>query len=237
LEQQIRGELEKLENVDARLDELTGLIAERHKQYAAAADRLSKKRSSNASKLAAQVSTRLKKLSMSETEFVVNLQPTSTSFSKHGNEDIEFLISTIAGKKARSLNKVASGGELSRISLAIQVVTANTTKAPTLVFDEVDVGIGGGVAEVVGAMLRQLGNNGQILCVTHLAQVAAQGHQHFCVSRTSQDKQTVTVIDRLNEDEKVAEIARMLGGIELTDQSMAHAREMFGTAQKALQQG
>lgn len=232
MEHQILSELSNLENVDTRLDELTNLIAELRTQYLQVANSLSKKRTASAKKLATEVSARLKKLGMSDTEFAANLEPLKNPFNRHGQEEIEFLISTIAGQSKKPLNKVASGGELSRISLAIQVVTANTTRAPTLVFDEVDVGIGGGIAEVVGAMLRQLGSQGQILCVTHLAQVAAQGHQHLLVSRLHQDDVTLTEITRLKAVGKVSEIARMLGGIELTDQSMAHAREMFETAQQ-----
>ncbi|MDK1025535.1 MAG: DNA repair protein RecN [Gammaproteobacteria bacterium] len=232
VEHHILTELSNLENVDTRLDEVTNLIEELRTQYLQAATTLSKKRAASAKKLATQVSARLKKLGMSDTEFAVNLVPLKNPFGRHGQEDIEFLISTIAGQSKKALNKIASGGELSRISLAIQVVTASTTKAPTLVFDEVDVGIGGGIAEVVGAMLRQLGSQGQILCVTHLPQVAAQGHQHLLVSRLSQDDITLTEITRLITVDKVSEIARMLGGIELTAQSMAHAREMFETAQR-----
>ena len=173
MQQQILDELANLENVDARLDEVADLIEKLRPQYLRAAAALSKKRTTAAKKLAAEVSSRLKKLGMSDAEFAVNLAPLKDPFSRHGQEEIEFLISTIAGQSKKPLKKVASGGELSRISLAIQVVTANTTRAPTLVFDEVDVGIGGGIAAVVGAMLRQLGSQGQILCVTHLAQVAA----------------------------------------------------------------
>jgi len=126
---------------------------------------------------------------------------------------------------------MASGGELSRISLAIQVIVANTSEIPTLVFDEVDVGIGGGVAEVVGVLLRKLAAKGQILCVTHLPQVAAQGHQHLHVSKAIEGKATQTRVVLLDGAAKVSEIARMLGGLEITDQSIAHAREMFESAQ------
>jgi DNA repair protein RecN (Recombination protein N) len=231
MHKQIQEELATLANVDTRLEELADLTESLRPKYLEAAAILTRKRTTAAKKLAKEVSVRLKKLGMSDAEFAVNLEGLKDRFSRHGQEDIEFLISTIAGQSMKPLNKVASGGELSRISLAIQVVTANTTRAPTLVFDEVDVGIGGGVAEVVGAMLRELGAQAQILCVTHLAQVAAQGHQHLLVSRLSHDESTLTEITDLNAIEKVAEIARMLGGIEVTDQSLAHAREMFETAQ------
>jgi DNA repair protein RecN (Recombination protein N) len=146
-------------------------------------------------------------------------------------EEVEFLVSTNPGQPPRPLNKVASGGELSRISLAIQVVAANTSHVPTLIFDEVDVGIGGGIAEVVGSRLRKLSKEAQIVCVTHLPQVAAQGHQHLKVIKTKRGKQMLTEIEHLTESNKVEEIARMLGGLEVTDQSLAHAEEMYSTAQ------
>jgi DNA repair protein RecN (Recombination protein N) len=144
---------------------------------------------------------------------------------------MEFLVSTNAGQSARPLGKVASGGELSRISLAIQVVVAQTSTIPTLVFDEVDVGIGGGVAEVVGRLLRQLGESGQILCVTHLPQVASQAHQHMTVSKFTEDEQTYSTVENLDSEERIREVARMLGGVDLTEQTMAHASEMVQKGQ------
>jgi DNA repair protein RecN (Recombination protein N) len=128
---------------------------------------------------------------------------------------------------AGPLAKVASGGELSRISLAIQVVTAATSKVPSLIFDEVDVGIGGGTAERVGRLMRKLGNNSQVMCVTHQPQVAAQAHQHFQVSKVSGDEATHTRIRELSSKQRAEELARMLGGIEITSQTLAHASEML----------
>jgi DNA repair protein RecN (Recombination protein N) len=125
---------------------------------------------------------------------------------------------------------VASGGELSRISLAIQVATVRHASIPTLVFDEVDVGIGGGVAEIVGQLLRTLGANRQILCVTHLPQVAAQAMHHFQVQKTTQKKTTQTAITKLHQEERIQEIARMLGGVQITEQTLAHAEEMINLA-------
>jgi DNA repair protein RecN (Recombination protein N) len=145
----------------------------------------------------------------------------------HGGEDIEYLISTNPGAPTQPLGKIASGGELSRISLAIQVVTASTGTVPSMVFDEVDVGIGGAVAEVVGKLLRDLAASSQVLCVTHLAQVAAQGHQHLQVSKTSTKDSVETQLAALDEDNKVQEIARMLGGVKITAQTLAHAKEML----------
>ena len=131
----------------------------------------------------------------------------------------------------RGLAKVASGGELSRISLAIQVITAQTSRVPTLVFDEVDVGIGGPTAEIVGQLLRQLGETGQVLTVTHLPQVAAQGHQHLFVHKERRQKSTHTAVKLLTHEERVEEVARMLGGIDLTEESLLHARKILDSAQ------
>lgn len=140
------------------------------------------------------------------------------------------MIITNRGQPAKPLAKIASGGELSRISLAIQVITAQTSTTPTLIFDEVDVGIGGAIAEVVGRLLRQLGESAQILCVTHQPQVASQGHQHLFVSKRSDKKQTHTQIDQLDQERRVQEVARMLGGIDITERSVEHAREMLTVA-------
>jgi DNA repair protein RecN (Recombination protein N) len=144
-----------------------------------------------------------------------------------GLEGIEFLVSTNPGQPPRPLVKVASGGELSRISLAIQVVTAQTSSIPSLVFDEVDVGIGGGVAKSVGELLRQLGNKGQVLCVTHQPQVASQGHHHLYVSKSSDKDSTATQLNILDKQERIEEIARMLGGEKVSDKSRAHAKELL----------
>ena len=147
--------------------------------------------------------------------------------SRFGNESVEFLISTIPGQPAKALHKIASGGELSRVSLAIQVVSAKTSVTPSLVFDEVDAGIGGATGDVVGRMLRALGESTQVLCVTHLAQVASKAHQHLQVEKTVTKKGASTAISLLQEDDKVLEVARMMGGAIESEQSLAHAREML----------
>jgi DNA repair protein RecN (Recombination protein N) len=156
-----------------------------------------------------------------------------TSHEPHPNglEQLEFLVSANPGQPLKALAKVASGGELSRISLAIQVITAQTSRVPTLVFDEVDVGIGGPTAEVVGQLLRRLGERGQVLTVTHLPQVAAQGHQHLFVHKVRERDATRTAVSKLSQTQRVEEIARMLGGVDLTDESLAHARQMVSSAQ------
>jgi DNA repair protein RecN (Recombination protein N) len=140
---------------------------------------------------------------------------------------VEFLVTANPGQPPRPLHKVVSGGELSRISLAIQVITAQSSGVPTLVFDEVDVGIGGGVAEIVGQLLRRLGQKRQVLCITHLPQVACQGHHHLQVTKTTDQQNTTAHLQFLDETQRIEEIARMLGGIEITTQTLAYAREML----------
>jgi DNA repair protein RecN (Recombination protein N) len=144
-----------------------------------------------------------------------------------GAEQVEFLISTNPGSALGSLAKIASGGELSRISLALQVAAAESATAPTMIFDEVDVGIGGGVAEVVGELLSQLSQRVQVLCVTHLAQVACKGSHHLQVSKTGDASAVFTEVHLLEVEERVEEIARMQGGLTITDSTRAHAREML----------
>lgn len=232
LEQRINDELASLEGIDNDIDSLTRKTEELRMSWRETAETLSKSRRKTATKLAKRVSDRLDELGMRGAKLKVELSPDEAREpSPQGLESIEFLISTNPGQDPRPLGKIASGGELSRISLAIQVVTADTSKIPTLVFDEVDVGIGGGVAEVVGTLLRQLGTRAQIICVTHLPQVAAQGHCHYRVTKSSDESRAATGISPLKDDEKVSEIARMLGGVEVTEQSLAHAREMFDNAQ------
>ena len=144
---------------------------------------------------------------------------------------IQLLVSTNPGQSAGDLGKVASGGELARISLAIQVVTAGTRSVPTLVFVEVDGGIGGGIAEIVGRHLRLLASTQQVICITHLPQVAAQAHQQLQVSKKQSDDSTHIELAELNEEQRVEEIARMLGGVTLTEKTRSHAQEMLEQAQ------
>ncbi len=152
---------------------------------------------------------------------------------RHGLENISFEVAANPGQPAKALSKVASGGELSRIALAIQVLLSNSQQIPTLIFDEVDTGIGGAVAESVGHQLRTLGKSHQVLCVTHLPQVAALGHQHFLVNKIIDKKTTHTKIIKLGNKARRDEIARMLGGVEITKQTRAHAEEMINRAEIA----
>lgn len=222
-------ELEQLQGSDAQLALLAEQVESAKKAYQWVAEQLSAKRNKSATQLAQQVNAQLKRLAMENAQFTLSLTPLLDKASANGLEEIEFLISTNPGATARPLAKVASGGELSRISLAIQVVTAQTSATPTLVFDEVDVGIGGATADVVGNLLRQLGEKGQVICVTHLAQVASKGHQHLLVSKKSTQASAESTLELLEGEEKVLEIARMLGGAKVTEQSLAHAREILSS--------
>ncbi len=225
----LHAQYDQLRCSDTQLEDLQAEIDLHTHRYQKLAQELSQKRATAAATLAGKVNQQLKKLAMADCHFDIRLTPLGEAdFSAHGLESVEFMISTIPGHAPQALNRVASGGELSRISLAIQVVTAkNNNSIPTLVFDEVDVGISGGVAEVVGALLRQLGKQCQVLCVTHLAQVAAKGHNHLGVRKFTRRKQVATELSILEDDAKIEEIARMLGGIAITDQSRAHATEML----------
>ena len=174
----------------------------------------------------------LGELGMGKGRFEVVLEATDGNEpTPLGAERCEFLVSANPGQPPRPLRKIASGGELSRISLAIEVAALGLDEVGTMVFDEVDSGIGGAIAEVVGQKLRRLGSQRQVLCVTHLAQVAAQGHAHLKVSKSSDTAQTHTRIDRLDENARVDELARMLGGIEITATTRAHASQMLAQAQ------
>lgn len=232
LQNQLSAELAELDADDASLEHLQQAAALLVDEYQQKAQALSKQRSLAAKKLARAVMQQLHMLGMPDGEFSVSLQTTNNPApALHGLESIEFLVSANRGQPLRSLAKVASGGELSRISLAIQVITAQTSRVPTLVFDEVDVGIGGPTAEIVGQLLRQLGETGQVLTVTHLAQVAAQGHQHLFVHKERKQKTTHTAVKQLTYEQRVEEVARMLGGIDLTDESLQHARKILDNAQ------
>ena len=196
--------------------------------YRKVANRLSARRVVAAKALSEQVTLAMQELSMSGGRFEVSLNQAEPG--AHGLEQVEFLVAGHAGVAPRPLAKVASGGELARISLAISVITSHATTTPTLIFDEVDSGIGGGVAEVVGRLLKRLGQQRQVLCVTHLPQVASQANQHFQVAKgTTNEGRTVSRIEVLNNRARVEEVARMLGGIEITETTRKHARELLAS--------
>jgi DNA repair protein RecN (Recombination protein N) len=196
-------------------------------EYNKAAKVLSLNRNKAAKVLEKLVTEAMQDLSMAGGQFVIGIESLAEG-NAHGLENIEFLVAGHPGVSPKPLSKVASGGELARISLAISVITSEASQIPTLIFDEVDSGIGGAVAETVGKRLKELGQAHQVLCVTHLAQVAAQGHQHWKVEKQSSANSTTSSITGLNRQERVEEIARMLGGTEITDTTRRHARELLG---------
>lgn len=223
----LKRELEQLENADDHLETLLAEVEAAKTDYFKLAKKLSKTRTKASGLLAEQVIKHIHELGMEHCVFEIKLLASDSEQPQlHGMEVVEFHVSTNPGQPLRPLSKVVSGGELSRISLAIQVVTAQFSDIPTLIFDEVDVGIGGGIAEMVGNKLRLLGTNSQILCVTHQAQVASQAHQHLNVYKQSDDKKTTTSISLLDEEQRVEELSRMMGGVTITEQTRSHAREM-----------
>ena len=224
-------ELARLEQSEQRLEVLQQEIDQAEEAYRQVAQRLGKSRRRAATRLAQQVTETMQPLGMPDSRLVIDIQPQET-FSRFGLDRIEFLVSTNPKQPPRPLAKIASGGELSRISLAIQVIAASDSSIPTLIFDEVDVGIGGRVAEIVGQRLRELGQRRQVLCVTHLPQVAAQGHHHLFVDKLHREDEASTTLTTLDQKGRHNEIARMLGGIEITQQTRAHAREMVRNAGK-----
>ena len=228
---QLLAESDALGNVDAHLHALSEQEAAAQQQYMDSARQLSKARRSAAKNLTQQVQKQLTALSMKAAKLEAQLGECAPGAD--GLEDVEFLFSANPGQPLKALGKVASGGELSRVSLAIQVICARNLTVPSLVFDEVDVGVGGGVAEIVGRLLRELGSHAQVLCITHQPQVASQGHQHWQVHKIQGDDTTHTRIQGLDDNARIEELARMLGGVEITESTRTHAREMLSKAQAA----
>jgi len=229
--QQLKTRLQLLENRHERLETLQLEIEQAEHSYAASAEQLHQERLSSASELSGQISATLKTLGLPDGQLEIRVSHNNKQKpQKNGLDDVSLLVSTNPGMPASPINKVASGGELSRISLAIQVVSSQSNTTPTLVFDEVDAGIGGGVAETVGSCLRGIAAGRQILCVTHLPQVASQGHQHLFVSKNKTSEQTKTQIETLNDKARINEVARMLGGIDISAKTLAHAEEMLNKA-------
>jgi len=224
-----KGELTELESSSQGLETLREARDGAWTDFLTQATRLSKARKVAAERLGATVTQAMQQLGMAGGRFAVQIEPLASDAAGPGGlERIELLVSANPGQPLQPLARVASGGELSRISLGIQVATAECGRVPTLVFDEVDVGIGGGVAEIVGRLLRRLGQARQVLCVTHLPQVAAQAHQQLRVRKETMDGQTHTRVEPLAAADRVEEIARMLGGTEITQRTRDHASEMLG---------
>ncbi|QXG33682.1 DNA repair protein RecN [Pseudomonas viridiflava] len=231
LQQKLLDEIETLNANDESIERLEHEVQAFARHYQEKARELSDLRHSSSTRLASAVEQEIHRLGMPGGRFQIELKAIPGSEPHpHGLEHVELLVSANPGQPLKALAKVASGGELSRISLAIQVITAQTSRVPTLVFDEVDVGIGGPTAEIVGQLLRRLGERGQVMTVTHLPQVAAQGHQHLFVHKVRDNDATRTAVSKLTKAERIEEVARMLGGIDLTKESLAHARKMVITA-------
>lgn len=230
--EELEGELSGLEGQDSRLDALEQEIAAAERAYLEQAGALSDARRKAAADLAERVTANMRDLGMAEGRFEVSVSARDDGgYTAHGLDRVEFLVTTNPGQPPGPLTKVASGGELSRISLALEVIAAGHGGIPTLIFDEVDVGVGGAVAEMVGRQLHTLGAGSQVLCVTHQPQVAALGHHHLVVEKQVEDGQTRARVVPLAGKARVEEVARMLGGMEITNQTRSHARELLKRSQ------
>ncbi|HEX5791700.1 MAG TPA: DNA repair protein RecN [Rheinheimera sp.] len=228
LHQQLAAQLATLTGNDKRLLQLAEDIQAAEQQYMIQAGQLSAQRQQAAAVLSDKISASMHELSMANARFTIVLHPLSAEqASANGIDAIEFQVSTNPGQPLQALHKVASGGELSRISLAIQVILADKITTPTLIFDEVDVGISGPVAAGVGRLLRQLGESTQIICVTHLPQVASQGHQQLFVEKYTDGQATETRMRQLSDDDRISEIARLLAGENISASALANARELL----------
>lgn len=227
-QQRLRQEVEQLQGADARLQALAGQIDKAQAAWSEAAGALSQSRQQAGQQLAQATSNLINELGMGGSIFCVQLEPNPVPRPDPlGAERIEFLVAANAGQPPRPLRKVASGGELSRISLAIEVATIGLDSVQTMVFDEVDSGISGAVADIVGARLRALGEHCQVLCVTHLPQVAAKGHTHYRVSKAPVEGMTQSAVERLDRKAREEELARMLGGVEISAEARAAARKLL----------
>lgn len=225
----LHNELNTISHAGQTLTKLEQQLTQHQKQCLDLAMQIRERRLKAAAPLAEQITASIRELAMPAGRIEIEVIPTShETMTETGCDQVRLLVTTNPGQAAGELGKIASGGELARISLAIQVVTAGQRSVPTLIFDEVDVGIGGGVAEVVGRHLRTLAASQQVICITHLAQVAAQAHQQLQVSKHHRDNSTHIQIQALDRQQRIEEIARMLGGMQLTEKTRLHAEEMLG---------
>ncbi len=228
---ELRAQLDALEQSEVTLGGLDARLAGLRRRYDAGAAELSDARRAAARKLAAAVTALMRQLGMPGGRFEIVIEADAGAEPQAAGADrVEFLVSANPGEPPKPVSRVASGGELSRISLAVQVAAARRRSRTCLVFDEVDAGIGGGVAEIVGRKLRELGARGQVLCVTHLAQVASQAHRQHRVTKLTDGRTSRTTVTALGVDERVEELARMLGGVAITRKAREHAREMLKAA-------
>lgn len=238
LQAELAAEFQQLDSLEASLEQIEKKLAQLQAQFRAACAKLTAARGVAAKRLSQRITQLLQTLGMPGGVFDIAVRAIDgDAASARGADEVEFLVSANPGQPARALSKVASGGELSRISLAIQVAAAQSDGLPCLVFDEVDAGVGGGVAEIVGRQLRALGERAQVLCVTHLPQVASQAHAHVRVTKLTDGKTTRTALTVLGSDERVEEIARMLGGVSVTDKAREHAAEMLRAREDAGSRG
>ena len=225
---ELETELHQLIEGDESVHSLQQQVNKAAAQYQQSAQKLSRARQLGATAMAKEINGQLQDLAMKGAELRIQLTPLeSGDFRSYGLEDVEFLIATNPGQPHKPMAKIASGGELSRISLAIQVIAAVHSSIPTLIFDEVDVGIGGSTADVVGQLLKQLGTQGQVISVTHQPQVAAHAHHHYVASKIVQSDQAASIMTVLTNQQRVEELARMLGGSKVTPQTLSHASELL----------
>ena len=224
--ERITNELEDLKNSESKFKQLDADTKKLKIQYEEFANNLSKERKVAAKRFSKLVTQAMSGLGMPDGIFKIELTP-SKEMTQHGIDTIDFLISANPGREPLSIAKIASGGELSRMSLAIQVIASDGSNIPTMIFDEVDSGVGGAVAEMIGIRLRELGKKRQVLCVTHLPQVASQASSHMRINKMTDGKSTKIHVTKLKEDSRIEEIARMLGGIEMTEKTREHASEML----------
>ena len=226
---QLRQELDSLTQPDCDLDSLTSQLQQAEQQTMALAEKISNNRSAAAGKLSTEITQALAKLGMQKAKLDIQVSPLK-QLTSSGLDKIVINIQTNPGQNMLPLTQVASGGELARISLAIQMIAVDKLEVPVLIFDEVDSGVGGAVAEVVGKALRDIGAHKQVMCITHLAQVAANAHHHYRVNKYSEDEDTASAIEYLEHEHRVTELARMIGGVKLTENTFLHAQEMLETA-------
>ncbi|NRF15657.1 DNA repair protein RecN [Vibrio coralliilyticus] len=225
--QDLLSQIEALDCSDEKLEELERAVEAKYQTFLTSAEKLHKSRCRYAKELNKLITASMHELSMEKAQFCIEVDKQCTHPSPLGMDNVCFVVSTNPGQPMQPIAKVASGGELSRISLAIQVITAQKVDTPSLIFDEVDVGISGPTAAVVGKMLRKLGESTQVLCVTHLPQVAGCGHQQLFVAKQTKAGKTETQMHTLDNEQRVSELARLLGGSEITESTLANAKELL----------
>ncbi|WP_038177233.1 DNA repair protein RecN [Vibrio pacinii] len=226
-QQDLLAQIEQLDCSEERIEERQQEVEAKYQAFLTASEKLHKSRLRYAKELNKLITASMHELSMEKAKFSIEVCNEGAHPSPLGMDSVCFVVSTNPGQPMQPIAKVASGGELSRISLAIQVITAQKVETPSLIFDEVDVGISGPTAAVVGKMLRKLGQSTQVMCVTHLPQVAGCGHQQLFVAKQTKAGKTETQMHRLDDDQRVTELARLLGGSEITDSTLANAKELL----------